>query len=64
MARSLLKAGKAAVYRQYPFTIILKKVVQPKEIKKCQIKLDPGSQVTGIAILQDSKLVWAAELFI
>ncbi|MDJ0690264.1 MAG: RRXRR domain-containing protein [Xenococcaceae cyanobacterium MO_188.B32] len=26
MARSLLKAGKAARYRQYPFTIILKKI--------------------------------------
>ena len=62
MARSLLKAGKAAVFRQYPFTIILKKAVQPKEIKQCQLKLDPGSQTTGIAILQANKLIWAAEL--
>ncbi len=62
MARSLLKAGKAAVYRQYPFTIILKKAVEPKEVKQCQLKLDPGSKTTGIAILQDDKLLWAAEL--
>ena len=62
MARSLLKAGKAAVFRQYPFTIILKKAVQPKEIKQCQLKLDPGSKTTGIAILQGNKLIWAAEL--
>ena len=79
MARSLLKAGKAAVFRQYPFTIILKKAVRPplrkpqrtqahqeavdkKEIKTCQLKLDPGSKTTGIAILQDNKLIWAAEL--
>ena len=79
MARSLLKAGKAAVFRQYPFTIILKKavrpplrfpqgrqahqeVVKPQEVKQCQLKLDPGSFTTGIAILLDNKLIWAAEL--
>ena len=62
MARSLLKAGKAEVFRQYPFTIILKKKVQPHEVKQCQLKLDPGSKITGIAILQNNKLIWAAEL--
>ncbi len=62
IAKKLLKAGKAAVFRQYPFTIILKKVVQPQEIKPCQLKIDPGSKITGIAILQDNKLIWAAEL--
>ncbi len=62
IAKKLLKAGKAAVFRQYPFTIILKKAVDNKEVKSCQLKLDPGSKTTGIAILQDNKLVWAAEL--
>ena len=63
MARSLLKAGKAAVFRQYPFTIILKKVVEPRSVKHlCQLKLDPGSKVLGIALLQENKLIWAAEL--
>lgn len=62
MARSLLKAGKAAVFRKYPFIIILKKAVDKKEFKQCQLKLDPGSKTTGIAILQNNKLVWAAEL--
>ena len=62
MARSLLKAGKAAVFRQYPFTLILKKSVQPKEDEQYQLKLDPGSKTTGISILQDNKLIWAAEL--
>ena len=62
IAKKLLKAGKAAVFRQYPFTIILKKTVQPKEVKQCQLKLDPGSKTTGIAILQNNKLIWAAEL--
>ncbi len=62
IAKKLLKAGKAAVYKRYPFTIILKKVVVTKEVKPCQIKLDPGSKTTGIALLQDNKLIWAAEL--
>ena len=62
IAKKLLKAGKAAVFRQYPFTIILKKAVDKKEVKQCQLKLDPGSKTTGIAILQDNKLIWAAEL--
>ena len=62
VARSLLQAGKAAVFRQYPFSIILKKSVDTKEVKPCQLKLDPGSKDTGIALLQDNKLIWAAEL--
>ncbi len=62
IAKKLLKAGKAAVFRQYPFTIILKKAVDKRELLPCQLKLDPGSVTTGIAILQDNKLIWAAEL--
>ena len=62
IAKKLLKADKAAVFRQYPFTIILNKVVKTKEVKPCQLKLDPGSKTTGIAILQSNKLIWAAEL--
>lgn len=62
IAKKLLKAGKAAVFRKYPFTIILNKAVNKKEVKQCQLKLDPGSKTTGIAILQVDKLIWAAEL--
>ncbi len=62
IAKKLLNANKAAVFRQFPFTIILKKAVETKDIKQCQLKLDPGSKTTGIAILQDNKLIWAAEL--
>jgi len=49
MARKLLTAGKAAVYRRFPFTIILKKVVTAT-IKSIDLKLDPGSKTTGIAL--------------
>ncbi len=60
-ARRLLKAGKAAVYRLYPFTIIYKQEIDqtPTPI---EVKLDPGSKVTGIALIQNDKVIWAAEL--
>lgn len=41
-ARRLLKQGKAAIYRQYPFTIILKYAVPDPKTKPLQLKLDPG----------------------
>jgi len=60
-ARRLLKAGKAAVYRLYPFTIILKSEVNqtPNPI---ELKLDPGSKTTGIALVRKDQVIWAAEL--
>jgi 5-methylcytosine-specific restriction endonuclease McrA len=61
-ARRLLKAGKAAVYRRYPFTIILKSDISSPAPPSCQIKIDPGAKTTGIAILQGDKVVWGAEL--
>ena len=61
-ARRLLKAGKAAVYRRYPFTIILKCSVLGTPSQSSQVKIDPGSKTTGIAILQGDKVVWGAEL--
>jgi 5-methylcytosine-specific restriction endonuclease McrA len=64
-ARELLKKGKAAVFRRYPFTIILKDreggVVQP-----LQTKIDPGSKTTGIALVGDftrgKQVIWGAEI--
>jgi 5-methylcytosine-specific restriction endonuclease McrA len=61
VARSLLNAGKAAVFRQYPFTIILKKVVDTP-IEPCILKIDPGSRTTGFAILQGNQVIFGAEL--
>ncbi|MCB9436420.1 MAG: HNH endonuclease [Anaerolineales bacterium] len=64
-ARQLLKAGKAAVFRRYPFTIILKERAGG-HTQPVQVKLDPGSQTTGIAVVADFKrcvcCLWAAEL--
>jgi 5-methylcytosine-specific restriction endonuclease McrA len=61
LARKLLKAGKCKVFRLYPFTIILKKEVV-QDPQPVTLKIDPGSKVTGLAILRDSALIWVAEL--
>lgn len=60
-ARRLLNAGKAAVYRMYPFTIILKFEASQTSFPAV-LKLDPGSKTTGIALVQNDKVIWAAEL--
>lgn len=63
-ARLLLKQGKAAAYRRYPFTIILKGEVPEPTLEPLRVKLDPGSRVTGIALVNDAsgEVVFAAEL--
>ncbi|MDJ0596746.1 MAG: RNA-guided endonuclease IscB [Pleurocapsa sp. MO_226.B13] len=60
-AKKLLNAGKAAVYRRFPFTIILKKECCASK-SDLKLKIDPGSQTTGIALVQDNQVVWVAEL--
>jgi hypothetical protein len=63
-ARLLLKQGKAAVYRGYPFTLILKRAVEQPHLESLRVKIDPGSKTTGIALVNDggSEVLWAAEL--
>lgn len=62
-ARILLKNGKAAVFRRYPFTIILKVAIQNAVVKPLTIKLDPGSKTTGMALVDsDNRVMFAAEL--
>ena len=60
-ARKMLSAGLAAVFRRYPFTLILKeeKDTQPEPV---QVKVDPGSKTTGIALVRNNKVIFAAEL--
>jgi 5-methylcytosine-specific restriction endonuclease McrA len=63
-ARLLLKEGKAAVLKRYPFTLVLKREVETPGGDSLRIKLDPGSRTTGVAIVNDTmgKVVFAAEL--
>jgi len=64
-ARQLLKQGKAAVFREYPFTIILKER-DGGDVQPVSIKIDPGSKTTGISMVADFKggkrVIWAGEL--
>lgn len=65
-ARMLLRKGCAAVFRRFPFTIILRER-EGGSTQPSQVKLDHGSKTTGIALLVDcskrgSVVVWAAEL--
>lgn len=59
-ARKLLNNGKAAVFRRYPFTIILKYEAENEHTYR--LKIDYGSRHTGLAILKDDQVVWLAVL--
>lgn len=64
-ARQLLKQGRRAVFRTYPFTIILKDRGEG-ERQAIQFKVDPGSKTSGLALVADfqrgKRCVWAGEL--
>ncbi len=53
-ARELLDKGKAAVFRRYPFTIILKHRADGG-VDPTVVKIDPGSKTTGIALTVKGK---------
>ena len=64
-ARRLLRAGRAAIFRRQPFTIILKdRELANSVVHPHRIKLDPGSRTTGVALLNESTgaVVWGAEI--
>ncbi|PSB51583.1 RNA-guided endonuclease IscB [Chamaesiphon polymorphus] len=60
-ARLLLKQRKASILRRFPFTIILK-TASNAQTQPLEIKIDPGSKVTGLVLVTNSKVIWAAEL--
>src|SRR5712692_4379655 len=63
-ARVLLSSGRAAVYKRYPFTLILKQAVGDPVVQPLRLKIDPGSKTTGLALVNDAtgEVMWAAEL--
>lgn len=64
-ARKLLKAGRAAIWRRFPFTIRLKERTRADSVvRDHRLKLDPGSKIAGLAIMQEGtdRIVWAGEL--
>ncbi len=55
-ARLVLERGRAVVHKMAPFTIRLKdRLVGDSVLQPLELKLDPGSKVTGGAIIRDSK---------
>ena len=60
-ARILLRKGKAAVFRRYPFTIILKRAVEETP-EPMSVKIDPGSRHTGMAIVAGDRVVWLGQI--
>src|SRR5262249_5158422 len=63
-ARLLLKKGRAAVFRRFPFTIILKREIENPALPDLRLKIDPGSKTTGVVILKQSsgEIISAAEI--
>ena len=64
VARILLKQQKAFVHKRFPFVIRLG-VASTKPTHGLQLKLDPGSVTTGIALVNNKtgEVVWGANLF-
>ena len=63
-ARQLLRNKKAAVFRRFPFTIILKESRPDSTVSPLRLKIDPGANYTGIALVNDltGEIAFAAEL--
>ena len=63
-ARLLLRAGKAAVFKRFPFTLILRQPVEQAVDEPLRLKIDPGSHTTGLALVAETsgEVVWAGEL--
>ena len=61
-ARKLLTQEKAAVFRTYPFVLILKKQVINPSLKQYFLKIDPGSIWTGFAIQCGNEIIFRMEL--
>lgn len=63
-ARQLLRNQKAAIFRRFPFTLILKESQPDTTVSELRLKLDPGAKYTGIALVNNvsGEVVFAAEL--
>ena len=53
-ARRLLTLSQAAVFRRYPFTLILTGSTPEATVAPLRLKIDPGSKTTGLALVNDA----------
>jgi len=57
-ARVLLERGRARIHRMVPFTIrLVDRLVEDSSLQPVRLKLDPGSQTTGIALVRETEPV-------
>jgi 5-methylcytosine-specific restriction endonuclease McrA len=62
-ARELMENGKAAIFRSYPFTLIMKRVVDKIIAYPLSLRIDPGSRFTGISLVNNrDEVIWGMEL--
>ena len=62
VARQMLTAKQAAVFRRYPLTIICHVGVSTGAASPLRLKIDPASKTTGLAILDEHRVIWIAAL--
>jgi 5-methylcytosine-specific restriction endonuclease McrA len=63
VARQMLSAKAAAVFKRFPFTIMsTTPAAATLPAHQHRLKIDPGSKTTGLALLDGGRVVWAAEL--
>lgn len=54
-ARQLLERRRARVHRMHPFTIrLVDRTVEQSVLQPVRLKLDPGSKVTGMAVVREN----------
>lgn len=62
-ARKLMESCKAAVFRRYPFTLIMNRAVENIVTYPLTLKIDPGSKTTGISLITNrDEVIWGMEL--
>ena len=60
-ARLLLERGLSAIFQRVPFTIVLKHR-SSGDAQPIQLKFDPGSKQTGVALVIKNVVVFAANI--
>lgn len=61
-AAQLLRSGQAVAIRRAPFVIKLPNYAPAGERPALRLKLDPGSRITGLALLAGPRVIWLGEL--
>jgi 5-methylcytosine-specific restriction endonuclease McrA len=55
-ARELLHKGRARVHKLHPFTVrLVDRTAEESEVAGVQVKIDPGSRCTGIAVIRPGR---------